>query len=116
MNLNLGQILALIIATLGVLTAGGSQLDVLFGAAATKAIVAAGTLTMSTLSAWMAILFGQGYQVAAVRSMPGVEKITVNAQANQTLAAMAVDPTETKIEPTPQAEKAVQATAASAES
>lgn len=113
-NLNRGQILSIVIAVLGVLVASTSQLTELFGAGATKAIVSASTLLMSTLASINTILQGQGSQLSAVRDMPGVEKITVNEKANPTLAAMAVDPAEMKIEATPQAERAVQATASAA--
>jgi hypothetical protein len=43
--------------------------------------------------------------------MPGVEKIIVNKQANQTLASLAVDPNQPKIETVPADKKAVQSTA-----
>ena len=49
-----------------------------------------------------------------VAQMPGVEKITVNANANTTLATLAVDSAQPKIEATPQATRAVQETAAAA--
>lgn len=114
MNINRGQVLSIIIAVLGVWVAAGAQLTDLFGPGATKVIIAGSTLTMSTLAAVNVILQGQGNQIAAVQAMPGVEKIVVNEKANATLATMAVDPAENKIEATPQATAAVQRTAANA--
>lgn len=114
MNLNRNQILALVICTLGVLAASTAQLNDLFGPAVTKYLVSGATLIMTILSGWVAILSGQGSQLAAVQAMPGVEKITVNSKANATLATMAVDPANAKIAATPEAKSAVQATASSA--
>lgn len=45
-----------------------------------------------------AILTGQAQQVLAVQAMPGVSKIVTNDQANTTLAQIASDPANTKIE------------------
>lgn len=114
MNLNRGQVLSIVIAVLGVWVAAGAQLTDLFGPGVTKLIIAGSTLTMSTLAAVNAVLQGQGSQIAAVQAMPGVEKIVVNERANATLATLAVDPAQNKIETTPQATAAVQATAAAA--
>lgn len=110
-NLTSGQILALVICTLGVLTTSETQLDVVIGVTYTKVMIALSTISISVLSGWMAILFGQSSQIAAVSAMPGVEKITVNAKANQTLAAMATDVTQDKISPIPSETAAVAATA-----
>ncbi len=46
--------------------------------------------------------------------MPGVEKIVVNEKANATLATLAVDQTQPKIETMPDAKLAVAATARAA--
>lgn len=114
MNLNRGQVLSIIIVVLGVLVASTSQLTDLVGPMVTKDIVSGSTLLMSILAGVNSILQGQGSQIAAVQAMPGVDKIVVNEKANSTLATMAVDPSQNKIEATPQAERAVQATAAAA--
>lgn len=115
MNLNRGQILSIIVLVLGVLMASTAQLTDLFGPATTKYIVSASSLLVSILSGINTLLSGQGGQLQAVRSMPGVEKILVNSQANATLATMAMAPLEGKIEPTPAAQAAVAATAKAAE-
>src|SRR6185437_2136156 len=44
---------------------------------------------------------GQGQTVKDVLAMPGVDGLTVNKNANQTLASIAMDPTQDKIAPTP---------------
>ncbi len=44
-------------------------------------------------------------------AMPGIEKINVNAAANQTLATIAMDPNVDKIAPTPSALATVTKTA-----
>lgn len=113
-NLTRSQIFQIALCCLGVLVASTGQLTDLFGPQATKYIVSAAGLGVSVLSGIGAILTGQGAQVQAVQAMPGVARITVNEQANATLAALAVDPANTKIAATPEAKSAVVATAAAA--
>lgn len=57
------------------------------------------------------VMTGQAAQISAVQAMPGVQNISVNKDANSTLAALAVDPTQSKISIQPGAEAAVQQTA-----
>lgn len=114
MNLNRGQILSIIIVVLGVLVGAAAQLTDLFGPVVTKYIVSASTLGMSIIAGVNTVLQGQGSQLQAVQAMAGVEKIVVNSQANATLATLAVDPKQDKIEVAPEAETAVQATAKAA--
>lgn len=111
MNLNRGQVFSIIIAIFGVLVASTAQLTDLFGPAVTKYMVSASTLLMTILSSVNAILGGQSSQIAAVQQMPGVEKIIVNSQANGTLAMLAVDPTQDKIEALPTAQAKIEAIA-----
>lgn len=112
MNLNRNQILAITIAILAVLMASTAQLTDLFGAGTAKAIISAAGLLNGMLSSILAVITGQAGMVKDVQAMQGVEKITVNAQANQTLAQIAVDPANLKIEATPQAQAQVNAKAA----
>lgn len=115
MNLTVSQKFQIALCLLGVLLAGTGQLTVLFGQVATSYIVSAAGLLVAAVSGIGAIVTGQGSQLAAVQAMPGVEKIVVNAQANPTLATMAVDSANPKIEATPQALQAVAQTAKAAE-
>ena len=112
--MNSKQVLSMIVVILGVMVASTSQLNDLFGPQVTKHVVSASALLMSILSGVSGILSGQASLVQDVQSMPGVEKITVNAQANTTLASMAVDPTNQKVEASPGASAAVSATARNA--
>lgn len=111
MNLNFNQVIAIVLVILGVLVASTAQLTDLFGPIATKTIVSVSSLGMSILSGVLGVMTGQASQLKAVQDMPGVEKITVNSQANATLAALAVDPAQSKIKATPEAAATVQATA-----
>lgn len=101
MNINLNQVLAIIIAVLGVWVVSAANLTDLFGQGVAKLIVSASALTMSTLSAILGVLTGQASQVKAVSNMQGVEPIQINKNANSTLAQLAVDPTQPKIQPVP---------------
>lgn len=112
MNLNFNQIVAITIAVLGVLAASTVQLTDLFGPMAAKTVISVATLLTSVLSAILAAITGQGSMVRGVQDMPGVEKIVVNSEANKTLAQLAVDPQQPKIEAAPEDLRVVKATAA----
>jgi len=111
MNLNRNQIIAIMIALLAVLGGSTAQLTDLVGPALTKIIIAASTLGTTALSSVLAVITSQGSQVRDVLAMPGIEKINVNAAANQTLATIAMDPNVDKIAPTPSALATVTKTA-----
>ncbi len=114
MNLTRNQVLAIVIAILGVLMASTAQLTELVGPNATKWIQSMAGISNSALAAILAVITGQSGIIKDAQAMPGVEKITVNAQASPMLATLAVDPVNQKIEATPQAIRAVQETAATA--
>jgi hypothetical protein len=114
MNLNRNQIIAITIAILGVMIGSAAQLTDLFGPVATKIIISVASLSNSVLSSVLAVISSQGGQVHDVLAMPGVEHIDVNAAANKTLAAIAIDPSVDKIAPTPQALNRVTQTAEAA--
>lgn len=111
MNLNRNQLMAITIAVLGVLMVSTAQLTDLFGPAVAKSVVSVAALLNSILGSTLAVITSQGGQVLDVLAMPGVDKIDINAKANKTLAAIAVDPSIDKISPTPAAQAAVAATA-----
>lgn len=113
-NLTRSQLFQIAICVLGVLVTSTGQLTDLFGPQVTKYIVSAAGMCVAALSGVGAILTGQGQQVEAVQNMPGIEKITVNKDANAALATLAVDPANLKIEPTLAAQDAVEATAKAA--
>lgn len=112
LNLTFNQKVAIILVALGVLTTGGTAADLatLIGPGYAKLVTAAANMAQTFLAGFLAVVTGQGSLIKDVRSMPGVEKITVNAQANPTLAAIAMDPNEHKIEPTLEDADAVEAT------
>lgn len=109
--MNINQILAMILVVLGVFTASAAQLTDLLGPTEAKVIVSISSLMTSILSGWLGVFSGQASQIKAVQDMPGVDKIVVNKNANTTLAALAVDPQQTKIEPAPNAEATIRQTA-----
>lgn len=107
MNLTSKQWMAIVLAVLGVTMASTTQLSELIGPQAAKTVVTVAGLLNSLLASILAVVSSQTGLVKDVEAMPGVEKITVNAQANQTLAGMAVDPMRDKIEPAPRTDAAV---------
>jgi hypothetical protein len=101
-NLNLTplQIIGIILAINGALTGATAQLTDLFGAMVAKDVVSVASLGSAILGGIITAMSGQASQVKNVLAMPGIERITVNAQANQTLSAIAIDPASDKIGPT----------------
>ena len=97
-GLNRKQSLALTIATLSVLMVSTAQLTDLFGASLAKAIVSGAGMLNGILSGWLTVLTSQSETVRDVQDMPGVERIQVNRDANQTLARMALDSENQKVE------------------
>lgn len=97
MNLNRNQLLAITIAVLSVTAASTAQLTDLFGAGVAKSIISAAGFLNGILSSVLAVITGQAGMVKDVAAMQGVEKISVNAQANSTLAAVAIDPSQPKV-------------------
>lgn len=98
--MNSKQIVACVIAVLGVLMISTSQLQDLFGPTVAKSIVSLAALLNSILGGILAALTGQANTIKEVAAMPGVESIKVNAQANQVLSAVAIDPAQPKVEAT----------------
>lgn len=97
MNLNGKQAISIIIAVLSVLMISGAQLNDLIGSTASKTVVSLAGLLNMILGSVMAAISGQSNLVRDVAAMPGVERISINAQANPTLASVAVDPLQTKV-------------------
>ena len=111
MNLNIKQVLSIIGAVVSVLMISTTQLTDLFGPGVAKSIVSVAGLVNMTISSVMAALTSQGSTVKDVLAMQGVEKIDINGSANSTLAAIAIDPKQDKISPTPEAMNRVTETA-----
>jgi hypothetical protein len=110
-NLTPAQIVILVISTAGVINGSAAQLAEWFGPKVAHNIITAIGFGQTLIGAWAVALTGQGSAIKQVLAMPGVDKITVNSQANSTLAAIAVDPALDKIAPLPVDKTAVEATA-----
>lgn len=110
------QWIAIAAAVLSVLMISTAQLTDLFGATTAKSIVSVAGLVNMILNSVMAAITGQGSLIRDVAAMPGVSKIDVNAQANQTLAQIALDPKVDKVGATPQDIQSVINTAAGTKS
>lgn len=102
-QLNGTQLVLILAAVLSALSGATAQLSDVFGTGTAHLIVSAASLANTLLTSILVPLTGQVAQIKAVQAMPGVETISVNAKANQTLAALAVDEAQPKVEATPQA-------------
>jgi hypothetical protein len=112
LNLNGKQIIQIVGVIISVAMVSSAQLTDLMGPQIAKTIVTIAGLTNMILQGVTVALQTQTNQIKDVASMPGVEKISVNAAANSALATLAVDSSQEKVIPTPSAEAAVQKTAA----
>ena len=107
LNLTPLQWIGIVLVVNGAVIGSTAQLTDLFGAHAAHLLISIASLGNSILGGLNMMFGGQGAQVKNVLAMPGVEKITVNSQVNSTLAAIAVDPAQEKIEPTAASESTV---------
>lgn len=106
-NISTKQWLAIIVAILSAMATATTQMVDIFGPTFAKSVMGAASLLSTILSSILAIISTQTALIKDVQSMPGVEKITVNGNANATLAGMAVAPENAKIEAAPGADNAV---------
>lgn len=112
LNLTTGQVVAIIFGILSAIAGATAQLTDVFGAPMAHAIVSLVNLVMTVVVApVMFVITGQSSMVQAVQSMPGVKSIVVGSQANQTLAQLAIDPAQDKIEVSPEAKASIEKTA-----
>ncbi len=110
-NLTTLQKLGIAMIIFGALGSGTAQLTDLFGPTIAKDISSAVSLLNSILGGIVTMFGGQGSQLKNVAALPGVEKIEINGLANQTVAQVAVDPTQMKVAATPSALQTVAETA-----
>lgn len=110
------QWLGIILVINGALIGSTAQLTDLFGPNTVKIIVAVCSLGNSVGGGLVTFLSGQGSMIKTVAALPGVESISVNRQANTTLAQIAVSDSadSVKVKATPAAEATVEATAKAA--
>lgn len=101
------MILAIVVAILSVLIASTAQLSELFGPAVAKTIVTIASLVNSLLASIAAVLSSQASIVKEASQVPGVEPMKINANASPSVAAVAIDPQNLKIDAAPGAEAAV---------
>jgi hypothetical protein len=102
LNIQPKQWFQIISGSVSGLITGAALFQQLLGQEAALIVVAALGILNIVISSVGTALSGQAQLVKDVAAMPGVEKITVNAQANPTLAAVAVDQTVDKVSPTRQ--------------
>jgi|GEM_PF-7030294 len=97
MNLTSKQIFQIASGVIGGLITGAALLQTLFGQDLTIKIVAVLGIANIILGSVGAALSGQANLVRDVSAMPGVARVSINADANQTLAQVAVDPSQPKV-------------------
>jgi hypothetical protein len=110
-NLTLVQWIGIMVGLNSLLMGATPQLTVLFGTAAVPYIVAVATLGNGALGVFGVVVGGIGSQASNVASLPGVDRILVNRNANATLSALAIDAAEPKIGVVPEDKSIVAATA-----
>ena len=114
LNLNGKQIIQIVGVIISVAMVSSAQLTDLLGAPLAKTIVTVAGLLNMVLQGLTVALTTQTAQIQDVAAMPGVDRISMNANASPAAAAVAVDPTQTKVGPsTPEARVVLTAKAAS---
>ena len=117
MSLTTTQKLGISIAVLGLVAGSATQLTDIFSPLGSiapmivKEIVSLSGFISGILGIVLSFITGQANTVKAVQAMPGIEGITINAQASPALAQLAVDPAQPKIDVIPAAAAAVAQTA-----
>lgn len=100
MNINGKQIFLIIGAIVSVLMVAGPQLTDLFGSALAKNIVSCAGLTNLIINSVMVSFTSNSQTVLDAKAQTGVS-VLVDRTASPSIAAMAVDPKQTSIEPAP---------------
>ena len=113
-NLTDAQKIAILGAIVSALAGSAAQFTPIFGATVATDVASVASFLGTVINGVMFIVTGQGAQVKNVAAMPGVEGISVNAQATSTLAQIAVDKSQSKVSATPEAANAVQTIAKAA--
>lgn len=108
MNITAKQWLAIIGVIVGAIAASQPLWASLFGPQIASAVIGLAGFVGMVANGVITVISGQAATVKDTLAMPGVESISVNAKANQTLAAIAVDPAQVKIDAAPGAADAVQ--------
>jgi len=108
MNITSKQWFQIVSGVVSGLITGAALLTTLFGQDLTIKLVAGLGILNIIISSVGTTLSSQGSLVKDVLAMPGIQKVEVNAHANPTLAAIAVDPTVDKIAPTQSAQVQVE--------
>jgi hypothetical protein len=108
-NLTLVQWIGIMVGLNSLLMGATPQLTVLFGTGAVPYIIALATLGNGALGVFVTVIGGLGNQAANV--MAGGASIAVGPNASPTLAKMAMDPSQEKIDAQPGAAAAVAAIA-----
>ncbi len=105
------QIIGIILVINGALIGSTSQLTDLFGTHIAHIVISVASLGNSIFGGVVTMMSGQGAMIKNVAAMPGIEAITVNKMASATLASIAVDPTQDKVDTVPAEKAAVTAIA-----
>lgn len=114
MQLNAKQVIVIILAMIGFTATGIQQLEPVLGVTMVKAIASICTFVGGLMAAAMAPFLSNASLVKDASNVTGVEPIRINPQANQALAALAVDPSFSNIGPTEHEYEAVEAKASGA--
>lgn len=102
LNIQPKQWFQIVSGTVSGLMTSAALFQQLLGQETALLVVAALGIINVVISSVGTALSGQAQLVKDVAAMPGVEKITINQNANPTLAAVAVDQNVDKVAPTRQ--------------
>jgi hypothetical protein len=113
-NLTAAQKISICGIIVSAIAGSTAQFTPIFGPTIATDVASVASFLGTIINGIMFVVTGQGAQVKNVAAMPGVSSINVNAQANPVLAQIAVDQSQSKVAPTPEAATAVQSIAKNA--
>ena len=108
MNTTQTQWLAIAAVVLNALVGASTLWTSIFGQADAAIVISILGLINTILAGITFVLTGQAAQIKNAAAMPGVERISVGTAANQTLAQVAIDHSQSKVQPTEAAKSVVQ--------
>lgn len=97
MNLNIYQWFLIMVSVLSAVAGASAQLTDLFGTGTAHLIVTMATFLNTMITAIMTPLVGNASMLKTVAALPGVDRVSINKQASASVAAVAVDPTQSKV-------------------
>ena len=98
-NLTSAQKMTLVGIVISAFAGSAAQFTPIFGSVIATDVASVASFLGPIVNGFLFVMTGQGAQLQNVAAMPGVERVSINAQANSVIATAATDPAQPKIGP-----------------